>query len=527
MTNPTVRRSDFDLGTSVGGKRLERESPFNVSSSEAASPLSTTNQISKISAHRHKKAETVFELNKKEPAGVGLLSSASYKPLTKKRRDNKSVDRSETATPIDRQETQPKLLESNSKQTEKNSHLPSTAFIASNPPYDFPKTTPDGKKLIDKKVRFSAATTSETNNDTESEKSGQTLRAELEGKQVVVPSSLSPAIWDKSSEPKIWLKEGKPTLFQPSKEPGYYTCPLWSRQYPEIFSDDPKVNPYAANCAASIITGDDSQSSSTSNAANNNTFTAGRKKAEEVEFRDAECNKIHSPPLASHQSITVPPPTPPGFNYPPVYRNRVVLEVGGRRFVSSIDVLERSPYFKHLFSVPFLEWYRDGILHIDNDPDLFGHILRYLRTGSYPFFWDACNGFDYAMYAMVLQQARYYLLPKLEAWIINKKYLNVVQTEVLHQKTSVGLVKEWDSKLTLNDNDSYEISGVVTSSRNTNVHHGAVMGSDFGKIYNSEERRVALEEEAMSVDCIQVFTTMKKTEVNIEMLRCEYESQAP
>ncbi|KAL3465583.1 hypothetical protein BJX64DRAFT_285515 [Aspergillus heterothallicus] len=72
----------------------------------------------------------------------------------------------------------------------------------------------------------------------------------------------------------------------------------------------------------------------------------------------------------------------------------VELQVGDRRFTAlrSTLVLENT-YFASLLSGRWKTSAReDGSYFIDADPDLFVHILRYLRRGLYPIFYDVHKG---------------------------------------------------------------------------------------------------------------------------------------
>lgn len=50
---------------------------------------------------------------------------------------------------------------------------------------------------------------------------------------------------------------------------------------------------------------------------------------------------------------------------------------------------------------------RDGSYLIDADGDIFQHVLR-LRHGTMPIFYNDVKGHEYALYAAVLEQARYF-----------------------------------------------------------------------------------------------------------------------
>ena len=57
-------------------------------------------------------------------------------------------------------------------------------------------------------------------------------------------------------------------------------------------------------------------------------------------------------------------------------------------------------------------------------------MLRYLRRGVLPVFYDHVRGHDHALYRALLHEARYFQIDRLEAWIGDKSYLQEVK--VMH-----------------------------------------------------------------------------------------------
>lgn len=75
--------------------------------------------------------------------------------------------------------------------------------------------------------------------------------------------------------------------------------------------------------------------------------------------------------------------------------------------------------------------------------DVFAHVLRYLRHGIFPVFYDeAKGGHDYAMYVAVLEQARYFGVEPLRVWLEGGKYLAAVKVE--REGRRVVVVEEGD-----------------------------------------------------------------------------------
>ena len=106
----------------------------------------------------------------------------------------------------------------------------------------------------------------------------------------------------------------------------------------------------------------------------------------------------------------------------------ISLQVGERHFCTSEDTLTgESEYFKALLSGNFSDKQSDGSIFIDRDGDMFVHILRYLRTSTYPLFYDHLKGHDEALYKQVLDEAEYFTMDKLIHYLVNHHYRKVVK----------------------------------------------------------------------------------------------------
>ncbi|RAL03116.1 BTB/POZ domain-containing protein [Aspergillus ibericus CBS 121593] len=150
--------------------------------------------------------------------------------------------------------------------------------------------------------------------------------------------------------------------------------------------------------------------------------------------------------------MTSPSSSPP--------ERRLTLQVGERTFTTTHSTLSESTFFTSLLSS---RWANnalpDGSYFIDADPTLFEHILRYLRRGIYPLFYSPDKGHDYALYAALLEEARYFGIAGLESWLKEKRYLDAVEistwvdtiddgdTTLLHKTRRVndwvGYYPEW------------------------------------------------------------------------------------
>ncbi|EXF75495.1 hypothetical protein CFIO01_04955 [Colletotrichum fioriniae PJ7] len=593
---------DFANKTQIQGKTLEVKPCTTLTIGEAISNPSPS-RMTKLPIHRHKRVSSSFKIVDRDSADAVLLSASSYNPSTEKK--NRAVAKPGAQAPSSTQ-----LSQHNQRHDQEAPLLPSSTYtgstiqnsgrqnklkgkspvkndcalssstepgpaikitdtdeeiarklgaMASNPATVSPPATPllsalktyvSDKSSGEKKVRFAAASPIKSgDSDNESggsDDSDKTIKPGIGGMKAASNSILSPTVWDKSAEPKIWVKNGKPTLFQPQRDPGYYTNPLWSRQYPEILSNDPRVNPYAASIARSTTSTDGSQYSDTPAARAITDFEVGNKLHSNGEsstnvnlgtgaapartpFTRTTRGTMPSPAGANQNFVgrDFPdmPSVPAGFGMPPLYRGQIKLEIGGRRFVSSMDVLERSPWFKYIFSINFRDWYRDGVFHFDNDGDLFAHILRFLRTGMYPLFWDARNGFDYAMYAMIQQQARYYMLYDLEAWIAQQKYHGVVETQVIHQKFIIPNSQGWIHEQSLMGLDTSEISGVA---EHPNVALGrqsdsqapvADMFFSENEVNSKGKAKAVAPQQNGPEGAVALFTTEKVVKVHMDQLR--------
>ena len=105
----------------------------------------------------------------------------------------------------------------------------------------------------------------------------------------------------------------------------------------------------------------------------------------------------------------------------------IVLQVGERKFTTTKETLEESGFFDALLSGRWVNQHSpDGSYFIDADPDLFAHILRYLRRGVLPVIWTKENGHNYPMYTALHEEAKYFQINRLEEWFEKKLYLQAV-----------------------------------------------------------------------------------------------------
>jgi hypothetical protein len=96
----------------------------------------------------------------------------------------------------------------------------------------------------------------------------------------------------------------------------------------------------------------------------------------------------------------------------------------------ALPVLRSSPYFRNLLA----RWddcsdrQEDGSYFIDADPDVFQHVLSFMRRPSkFPLFWTKERSFDYTLYNRLEAEADYFLLHDLRDWLRKKRYLDAVK----------------------------------------------------------------------------------------------------
>lgn len=97
----------------------------------------------------------------------------------------------------------------------------------------------------------------------------------------------------------------------------------------------------------------------------------------------------------------------------------------------------------------------DSVYNIDADPALFPSILAFLRRGIYPIYFDRSSGHDLLRYHALLQEAKYFRIPLLEKWLMEKKYLKAV---------SIHYSSEWTEKpmaITSSCGSEYSINPTV------------------------------------------------------------------
>jgi len=112
----------------------------------------------------------------------------------------------------------------------------------------------------------------------------------------------------------------------------------------------------------------------------------------------------------------------------PLPERSITLQVGERRFTTLPSTLVAgSSFFASLLSTRWAGSKSvDDSYFVDADPDLFAHILRYLRREVLPIVYDRNHGFDHAFYQALEVEADYFGVEKLRKWVGEKGYLRAV-----------------------------------------------------------------------------------------------------
>ncbi|CAG5162631.1 uncharacterized protein ALTATR162_LOCUS6256 [Alternaria atra] len=138
-------------------------------------------------------------------------------------------------------------------------------------------------------------------------------------------------------------------------------------------------------------------------------------------------------PIPATYLINITVLTVEGTNITSSYPKHLTLDIGGRKFKVSRDTLmAESGLFERQLSGRFRPWEPevDGSYFLDADPDLFEHLLRFMRRPEvFPLFYSKMNGFDYDLYNRLQAEALYFQIDALHEWIKDKKYLTAIKVQ--------------------------------------------------------------------------------------------------
>ena len=154
----------------------------------------------------------------------------------------------------------------------------------------------------------------------------------------------------------------------------------------------------------------------------------------------------------------------------------ITLRLGERWFTALKQTLtNESGYFKARFGGRCNERpSADGSYPVDADPDLFVHILQYLRRGIYPLIYSRAGGHDYAAYLALLAEAKYFQIDSLRKWIEQERYVDAVSTayEVERQVIDTCYYDSTDSNSQLSYQAAWGTKKVYICPRGIAVHRG-------------------------------------------------------
>jgi hypothetical protein len=119
-------------------------------------------------------------------------------------------------------------------------------------------------------------------------------------------------------------------------------------------------------------------------------------------------------------NVLFPAPGTTHPSLPAAYPEVLTIDIGGRKFRVSRNILEaESGLFRHQLSEHFT-WEPDegGSYFLDTDPNLFEHLLRFMRRPEvFPLFYNHAAGFDYDLYNRLEAEAGYFQIDALYKWI--------------------------------------------------------------------------------------------------------------
>ncbi|KAJ0419345.1 hypothetical protein BJY00DRAFT_314177 [Aspergillus carlsbadensis] len=176
------------------------------------------------------------------------------------------------------------------------------------------------------------------------------------------------------------------------------------------------------------------------------------------------------------------------------------LQVGERHFTTTRSTLvEESAYFDSLLSGRWDTAREDGSYFVDADPDLFVHILRYLRRGVLPVFYDVQKGHDEALYDALLKEANFLGIIELESYLENRRYLGRVAASrwVGNPEPECHGVWTVDSDVSVEHHVQWVVEKVYLCPRRIECHKGSpkscgreCMKAKGDKLDEYEERHV-------------------------------------
>jgi hypothetical protein len=125
----------------------------------------------------------------------------------------------------------------------------------------------------------------------------------------------------------------------------------------------------------------------------------------------------------------------------PPYPRVMTLNIGGRKIQISPNTLyAESGLFRQRLSDRFT-WApeADGSYFLDADPDLFEHLVRFMRRPNVvPLSYDNVKGYNYDLYNRLEAEADYFQVEVLRAWIKEKKFLKAIVTQTYNPRLQIA-----------------------------------------------------------------------------------------
>lgn len=148
----------------------------------------------------------------------------------------------------------------------------------------------------------------------------------------------------------------------------------------------------------------------------------------------------------------------------------VTIKTSQRTFITDPEGwLGQSLYFNKLFSGNWGDKQEDGSYFIETDAQIFEHVLRYLRTGVLPVFYDRLLGHDFSLYQALLEESKYFAIDRLQKWLCERKYLDAVKIRYTATETQdLGCYDKhtmiWPDGRTSMTEDPYHFVDIESSS---------------------------------------------------------------
>ena len=195
------------------------------------------------------------------------------------------------------------------------------------------------------------------------------------------------------------------------------------------------------------------------------------------------------------------------------------LHVGEKHFKVAEDDIKESGYFQSLLVSNFGDPYQEaGSIFVNRDGDLFVHILRFLRNLVLPLFYDHSSGIhDLVLYEQLLAEAQFFQIDKLEEYLKDKQYFEVVQSKVTVQELRpdmLGVLQKSSTDTSVQYVPQWVVEQVYLCPRRILVHRGNE--SACGRACKNEQGDSPNEYEQEAV--LKMTTVVRRTVINRDKL---------